>query len=122
MLGFSLMEIIIVLLIVSILSLQAIPLYTQPRLAVQQSIAKVALFKVANSLEQHYLHQHTFRGFVINDSLEYYDLSLVKLGEESYTLAAIPKNKVTDDLCGTFFLDQDGMQSVSGSAGVVACW
>lgn len=117
--GFSLLEITVVLLIISILSLAAIPLFTEPSHQVRQSVIKVQLYKLANDLEQYHQQHKTYRGFKIEQLLEDYRLELLTNTNDHFRIAAIPKNKNAVDSCGTFFLDQEGNQSVSGNG---SCW
>lgn len=117
--GFTLLEIIVTLTIIGILAMAAIPIYRVPVLHTQQQLAKVTLFHLATNLEDYHAKHGSYKAF--NDPLPenpYYKF-IVKTTDDQYRLSAIPKILDKDDSCGTFFLDQDGNEAVSGEE---YCW
>ena len=42
--------------------------------------------------------------------------------DSAYSIRMVPKGSMSDDRCGTFALDNTGAKTVSGTAGVSACW
>jgi type IV pilus assembly protein PilE len=125
--GFTLLELIITIAIVSILSAFAIPYYFEPQLKIQQSLAKTTLLELANAIEQEYTSTHSYQTINL-DKLTYrppssdYKFILVKNSANTFTIAAIPKKKHPEDQCGIFYVDQDGNPSVSGTGSVQDCW
>lgn len=124
--GFSLIELMIVLTLISILSLISYPLYSDYLIRVRRVCATVALADAAGKMEKYRLSHGNYDGAKIeNLSIsasrcdECYRFG-VKSDENSYTLEAAPIGKQEKDVvCGTLTIDQDGNRGVRGDA---RCW
>lgn len=125
--GFSLLELLIVLVIMSLLLLLTYPSYQQHILKVKRSEAQQALWQLATKMEQYAIAQQSYSEATMSkiaanplSAHGYYSLRIVtdKLTANYYALEATPN--FNDDACGTFILDQTGHQAVTGQA--KDCW
>jgi type IV pilus assembly protein PilE len=130
--GFTLVELMIVVLIVAILTAIAVPSYRQYVLRVNRTEAKVALTRVAQRLEQCYTRgqppTYTDAACTVvlpmNTPDNNYTVTYsVPLTANAYALTAPPIGGQLDDAaCGNFTLNQLGVQGVSGPKPVNECW
>ena len=128
--GFTLVELMVVVLIVGILTAIAVPSYRQYVLRVTRSDAKVALTSTAQRLEQCFTR---FSPPVYNNAgctvvLPYNtpDNTYTIAGNvtaNTFALTATPINGQADDAaCGNFTLNQIGVQGRSGTLPLNECW
>lgn len=117
--GFTLLEIIITLTLIAILAIAAIPSYRAPVLNVQYQLAKVTLFNLAANLEDYRANHENYQGFNTPLPEDSHYKFVIKTKYDQYQISAIPKILDKADNCGTFFLDQDGNEAVSGDGD---CW
>lgn len=128
--GFSLLELMIVITILTILSSVGYPLYTQHlsklnRLAAQQSLSQLAL-----AMERYHFEHNTYAGASLSqlNMTEYtaknaYRLAIQSSTHHHYVLTAHPLNPQAErDDCGELILDAQGKRSQTGSASSDDCW
>lgn len=132
--GFSLLELLIVIVILGLLATIAIPQYQQQVVKARRSDGKIALLDLAGRMERYYAEKQTFVGATIgaggtisttNTSPDgYYTLSVGTPSATAFSLTATPTgSQLTDDtLCGTLGLNQLGTKTVTGSGTVAQCW
>lgn len=127
--GFSLMELMVVLILISILSLISFPLYNDQVIRVRRTYMMGTLLDVTGRLEEYRALHHTYDGANLEQLLgdrsrhdKYYHVNLVAK-DNSFILSGTPIGKQAQDiLCGTLMLDQDGNKSASGNDGSTRCW
>jgi type IV pilus assembly protein PilE len=132
--GFTLIELMIVVVIVAILAVVVLPSYQSYVLKARRTDAKAALTSAAQMLERFSTESPT-RGFstatlgnagVFPDRSEngYYALTLTNRSVSTYTLSATPQGAQVADACKTFILDHQGTRTVSADATRSAqeCW
>lgn len=129
--GFSLFEILITLIIISILTGLCLPLYSQ-HLAIERRLeAKTALEKLAAALESYYTAHNTYHGATLEQlgfstfiAKNNYQLSITALTDSTFSLAAMPSTNQAqqDTVCGTLILNAIGGKSITGSGQVSDCW
>ena len=121
--GFTLIELLCVLAIVGLLSALAMPVYQNAQSRSQRQLAKVALVKSAQWLEQAAMSTGSYPS-VLPDSVwqtpEFsYTLSL-SAQAQSYVLTATPVRRQKQDGCGALTLDHIGQRGAQ--ADVTYCW
>jgi type IV pilus assembly protein PilE len=121
--GFSLLELICVMAIIGLLTAFAMPVYQTAQAKSQRQLAKVALLKSAQWLEQAAMTQGSYPG-TLPDAVWYgqdlrYRLSVKSLGQ-TYVLSATPQGAQTSDNCGVLTLDQSGLRGSQGDTR--SCW
>lgn len=130
--GFTLIELMIVVVIVGILTVIAIPSYTSYLEKARRSEAQTSLMELAAKIERFYSENHTYAGATLsalnmptNTEDGHYVISLSNLSTSTYTLTATAQGgQASDTKCGNFSLNQLGQKSVSGSASdpLKTCW
>lgn len=128
--GFSLLELLIVLVIIGILLSVIYPGYTQHLVAVRRINVAAVLFDLAGRMEQFYIRNNSYVGATL-DQLgtddtsykNYYKIN-IKNTADSYLLSAVPlASQARDDqVCGSLMLDEEGNKTVSGGGTVASCW
>lgn len=138
--GFSLIELMVVLLIASILIAIAVPSYNASVSKARRTDAKNALLDLAAREERYYAtNSGTYSAVAANlgysgtfpvtlgvTGSQYYQLNVASVTAQTsttvatYTLTATPINAQASDVCGTYTLTSAGVQSVSGTA--TGCW
>lgn len=130
--GFSLIELMIVIVIIAIIATFAIPSYLHVLEKSRRAEAQTALMELATKMERYYTENHTYVGATLsnlnmpaNTEDGFYALSLSNLAVNTYTLTATPQGTQTADTkCSAFSLNQLGQKTVSGSASspLTECW
>lgn len=124
--GFSLFELLIVLVIISILAAISYPIYTHALKKTRRTEAKIALINLAQHMEIYYLANNNsygganFSRLHLKDITErnFYQLAL-KSTTSTYQLSA--KAKFSDSECDLFMLNQLGEKTNAGN-GSNLCW
>ena len=130
--GFTLVEVMIVVAVVSILAAIAYPSYTRYVLRSKRNAVESYLMEVAN-LEQRYLldarsytaNLSTDLGTSVPSNLtsSYTVTATVTSTPPGFTLTATPIGaQLADTDCDTITLDQANQKTASGNAGAASCW
>lgn len=134
--GFTLIELMVVLVIVGILSAVAVPTYRQYVIRAQRTEAKTALLRLAANQERHYLQNNTYTedlallGFATGVSENaVYTLSVPIADSVTYQAIAVPTpggglNDVDmsqDDACVRFTINAAGQRSAFPDPDGI-CW
>lgn len=141
-LGFSLVELMIVVAIVAIIASLAYPSYTQYVVNTKRTTAASALLRVANRQQQFFMDNKSYAanltnlGFAANplvmsdtgnsvaagDADAVYSIALSNISATTYTATAAPLHGqlARDTECGSLVLNQAGTKS--SSAGGDDCW
>ena len=122
-LGFSLVELICVMAIIGLLTAFAMPVYQNARSSAQRQLAKMALVKSAQWLEQAAISQGSYPSNLPDAVWKTPDLRYqlsVKSAGQTYLLSASPLGSQTADSCGELTLDQAGQRGAKGDTSM--CW
>lgn len=145
--GFTLIEIMIVVVIISILAMIVYPNYTEFVHKARRADCQGALVGLGGAMERHFTANNSYLGAAaggansgapaifpsecpLDGNSKYYDLRIAvnTSTPTSYILSAIPKgaqNLPEPDRCGTFTLTNTGIRDITGQkTGVVKedCW
>ena len=133
--GFSLFELLVVLLVVGILAALALPAYRHHTLRVNRSEAMTLLLQLQSAEESHYLRHDAYTvsiepappvglGMSVGGASGKYTLSVSLAADgQSYIATATPVGSQAADVeCSAFSIDARGRRAVTGVAGVRQCW
>ena len=136
--GFTLMEVIIVMVVVAILVSIAVPSYQNYVLKSHRVSAKTALLDLANRQESYYALNNTYASqantlglasstlSIPGGGQNYYLLSVASATTSSFTLQAMAQGGQASDACQSYRLDNLGNQSNINASGVTLsvsnCW
>ena len=134
--GFTLVEVLIVIVIIGLLSSLALSSYGEYVRKARRADAKADLLELAQLIERNYTESHRFNRDAAgnNYALEFnqspqqgrafYNLSFAGTPTTTtYTIQAVPTGSQTKDgRCMTLTLNQAGVRTVSGSGTVADCW
>jgi type IV pilus assembly protein PilE len=129
--GYTLIEILIVVIIVGVLMAVAIPSYINSVRKSHRAEAKTALLDLAAREERYYTVNNSYTGsatalgyataFPINlDTKPYFQLSISGSTASTYNLLAQAQGDQQNDACGNYMLDNFGNQT--NSTATTGCW
>ena len=130
-LGFSLIELMVVVAIVGILASIAYPSYVEYVKKSARTEAMTAVLDTANKLEQYYVDNRSYTATLsdvgVNASTEsgYYTLAVaLGNGGQSFTVTATPASgpALDDSKCAAFSVTDTGAKGISGSGDTGKCW
>lgn len=129
--GFTLVELLVVMVIASILAMVAVPSYQQSVRKSRRTDGKVVLNDTAQRLERCFSQFGAYdaAGCAIADGDEiasqdgFYTLTVAIPDAASYTLTAVPDGPQMDDAnCGTLGLTNTGVRTITGDSDLEHCW
>jgi type IV pilus assembly protein PilE len=130
--GFTLIELMIVLTIIAVLTVIAVPMYSEQQEGARRSDGQAALMGLAQAMERQYTEEGTYAKADGDDtdesgvsvapaagvfaseapldgSIKYYDLRIIDANATGYIIQAIPKNVQADN--GILQLTSVGVKS-----------
>ena len=123
--GFTLIELMIVILIIGILAGIAYPSYQGAIRDSRRGVAQADLVELAGFMERYYTTNSSYTGATLpfiespQEGVKYYDLTpTISVSGARFSLSAAPKGAQTTDYCGTLTLDSTD----TVSAAVSGCW
>lgn len=126
--GFTLIEVMIVVVIIGVLAAIAYPSYLESVSKGRRAQAAADLAELAQNLERWHTINANYGTYAIPARLQrspqqgpvFYTLAAAR-AQNTFTLTATPANAQAGDRCGNFTLNQAGTKGVS-SASVGECW
>ena len=128
--GFTLIELMVVVVIIGILSMIALPAYNDSVAKGRRTDAKSTLAAIAAKQEQYYMDNKKYTadftklGYSASTNIDsidgHYTISASVLTDIQFTLTAAPV--ASDTSCGSFTLNHEGTRGVTGSSGADLCW
>lgn len=125
--GFTLIELMIAVAVVTILSLVAIPAYTSFVQKSARSDAMAVLMDLRLSQERYRQNNSSYALTLASVSIDAtspngkYNIAMVNAGAGSFLATATPAGGQASDDCGTYAVDQNG-PNTTGSYANNACW
>ena len=125
--GFTLIEMMVVMVLIAIFAAIAIPSYTKYIVASHRTEAQAAMLNLAQYLESKYNSsfsypaQTSLPSSLLNPPYisRYYTISLSLANtSQTYTITATPTSAQADSTCGVLTLKEDGAKSPTTSG----CW
>lgn len=132
--GFTLVELMIVIVIIAILAAIAYPSYQGAIRDTRRGVAEADLVELSSHLERYYTTNNSYTGgeglvttgdplFLFNVSPQegataFYNLSVAIPSSTAFTLIATPIGPQASDYCGTLRLDSTD----TVSAAIAGCW
>lgn len=127
--GFTLIELMIVVVIIAVLAAIAIPAYQGYTERARRADAKSALLSIQLAQEKYRANNPEYGsladiGFSNTSPDGYYSISVTTASgpPATYRATATPQGKQSGDSCGTFAVDQDGIDDSDGYASKGECW
>ncbi len=128
--GFSLLELLIAIVIITILVTIAYPSYTSYLAKGRRAQAMIDLLYMASQLESFYTMQNTYQGAAQSLGLKSttddhnYQLVIQSTSDSHYNLAAVPNSTqaAIDSSCGTLTLNELGERGDTGTLTPEKCW
>lgn len=120
-LGFTLIELMIVVSIVGILAAIALPSYQTSVLKSRRADAKSSLLEFANVMERHATVNNSYlpNPAYTPQHAGYYQISITSNTGTQFTLTAQPIGSQANDECGTLTLTNDGTRTSNNNT---TCW
>jgi type IV pilus assembly protein PilE len=108
--GFTLMELMVTLVIISLLATIAIPFYLSQMREGRRAEAKTELMRLAQEQEKWRTTHTTYgtSGDIPPATLSYYSVAISNNGASTYTLTATPTGDQANDSCGALSITQTG--------------
>lgn len=134
--GFTLIELMIVVVIVGLLAAVAYPRYQSQVMDARRADATAVLLESRQQMEREYAKRYTYANAtagapgtatISNQSpadagvTAYYNLSLSNLTQSTFTITATPTGPQAGEPCGALTINQAGVKTTAGKT-VDECW
>lgn len=127
--GFTLIELMIVVLVIAVLAAIAYPSYQQHVVKSRRAAAQACMQEVAQFMERYYTTNLKYTGAAVpamqcrTDLARFYTIGLQGAATaKAFTVQATPTSAQNDPKCGTLSANQVGTTGASGTSGAAGCW
>ena len=126
--GFTLIELMITILVISILAAIAYPSYTESVRKSRRAQAQADMAELAQNLERWNTVNNTYVGYAVPARLQrspqqgptFYTVAVARTAN-TFTVTATPAGSHAGDRCGNLSVNQAGTKAVTGES-VGYCW
>lgn len=123
--GFTLVEVMITIVILGIISVIALPSYSEQVKKTRRTNAQSDLVELTAYMERYYGENFTYEAATLpftespkEGSTKYYDLAINASNETNFTLSATPKGSQANDRCGNMTVNDTGTHTAQDNN----CW
>ncbi|HRP98309.1 MAG TPA: type IV pilin protein [Rhodocyclaceae bacterium] len=121
--GFTLIELMIVVVVIAILAAVALPSYQEHVRKSRRVDAQTAMLELAQFMERHYTTSNSYAGAALPGGVtdrvaDFYTITLSAQSAQAYTLQAAPTSRQSADMCGTLTLSHTGVRTPTSDH----CW
>lgn len=129
--GFSLMELMIALVIISILIAMSLPVYSNYLVTARRFEAETGLIQLASALEKYNLLNNTYENATLEKlhiseiiANNQYQLQITSATSDNFSITAIPLDHQAekDASCASLLLDSTGKKQITGTGKISECW
>lgn len=126
--GFSLIELMVVVVIVAIITSIAYPAYQDQMQKTRRSDAKSALMDAAAKMERFYTQFGRYTGTIANAGIvatspeQYYQIAPSTIANQTFILRATPQGVQAGDDCGNLDINQAQVKGNSAGLPQNTCW
>lgn len=116
--GFTLIELILVIAVISILAGIAFPAYQDYVQRTRRAVAQSTLLEIVQAKERFHTANNTYAGSPCLGNANYYVVSCTNDTATTFTITATPQGGQASDSCGTLSITHTGAKSPSTGG----CW
>jgi len=128
--GFTLVELMIVVLVVAVLAAIALTSYQRQVVETRRTAATACLIEASQRMERHFTSRMTYVGVTLDDVqcrdelADFYTFAIADQAQRTFRIeaTAIGVQASRDSACPVLALDQRGQRFVGATAGGGACW
>lgn len=122
-LGFSLIEVMVVVAIITIIATIALPSYQEYVIKSRREAGKACLMQAVQQAERLYTNNLSYAALPAafncdSSTAAFYSVTSANAGAKTYTLSATPRGSHSDAKCGVLSVNQAGTRSPA----TAGCW
>jgi type IV pilus assembly protein PilE len=128
--GFTLIELMIVVAVIAVITMIAVPAYTEQVRKSRRGLGKSDLLELTQCAERFHTTNGTYAGFDAaaacdvngKDDANTYDFTAAAITRTTFTLSATAQGGQVDDKCGNLGINQANVRTHSAGTAADRCW